>query len=157
MYTYRMNVHFICRGNVLRSLIAETYLRSLGLKNLNVISSGTNVDWTNPTEREYFSNTLSVLNRHNIQVHVMKDHAEQLDQDRIDNNDLTVCMNQRVVDEVGATVKPPKNLINWDIVDIGEGHRIIERDRELYEEEIYQEITRKVNGLVSLYDLSKYN
>lgn len=36
-----MNIHFICHGNVLRSLIAETYLRSLGIDGVNVASSDT--------------------------------------------------------------------------------------------------------------------
>lgn len=148
-----MNVHFICRGNVLRSLIAGTYLRSLKLNNINVISSGTNVDWSNPTEREYFSNTLDLLGRHDIKSYVGKDHAEQLIQARSQDQDITVCMNQRVMDEAGAIVKLPKNAISWGIVDIGEGHRTVKDSREQYEEEIYKEITNKVDDLVLLYEL----
>jgi predicted protein tyrosine phosphatase len=49
-----MNIHFICRGNVLRSLIAETYLRSLELPNITVISSGTNVNWDDPLKGAIF-------------------------------------------------------------------------------------------------------
>ena len=74
-----MNVHFICRGNILRSLVAETYLKSLNLKNLHVTSSGTNVNWEDETERKYFSNTLRLLNNHGIEAHV-KDLPEQLTQ-----------------------------------------------------------------------------
>jgi protein-tyrosine-phosphatase len=36
-----MRVHFICRGNVYRSRIAEAYLKSLELEGLEVLSSGT--------------------------------------------------------------------------------------------------------------------
>jgi protein-tyrosine-phosphatase len=147
-----MNIHFICRGNILRSLVAETYLKSLNLKNLHVTSSGTNVNWEDETERKYFSNTLRLLNNHGIEAHV-KDLPEQLTQSRIDNNDVTVCMNQRVVDEAGAIVKLPKDVINWNIVDIGEGHRIVEADKELYLEEIYKEITDKVDKLVKAINL----
>lgn len=146
-----MKVHFICRGNVLRSFVAETYLRSLNLKNVNVISSGTNVDWNDPVEREYFSNTLDLLDRHAIKPYVTKDRAERLTQGRTDGQDITVCMNQRVVDEAGAMVELPKDVINWDIVDIGEGHRIVKNDREQYEEEIYKEITDNVDNLVKTY------
>jgi protein-tyrosine-phosphatase len=148
-----MNIHFICRGNVLRSLVAETYLRSLKFENINVISSGTNVDWDNPVERRYFSNTLNLLNRHGIKPYISKDHAEQLTQSRSDNQDITVYMNQRVVDEAEAIIELPKNVISWGIIDIGEGHRIVKSDREQYEEEIYQEITDKVDDLVKLYSL----
>jgi protein-tyrosine-phosphatase len=142
-----MNIHFICRGNILRSLVAETYLKSLGLRGVHVTSSGTNVNWKDRAERKYFSNTLRLLSSHGIEAHV-KDLPEQLTQLRTDNKDVTVCMNQRVIDEAGAIVKLPREVINWNIVDIGEGHRTIEADKELYLEEIYKEITNKVDKLV---------
>lgn len=142
-----MNIHFICRGNVLRSLIAETYLRSLNIKDVNVMSSGTNVDWSDPQEREYFANTLTVLNRYDI-LSFAKQQPEQLTQERIENQDIVVIMNQRAIDEARRIVTLPADILNWEIVDIGEGHRTDRSNRELYEEEIYKEITEKVNSLV---------
>ncbi|HSE29438.1 MAG TPA: hypothetical protein VLA77_02535 [Candidatus Saccharimonadales bacterium] len=143
-----MNIHFICRGNVLRSLIAETYLRSLGVDGVEVISSGTNVNWSDPQEREYFANTLSVLGGHGIKPYA-KSNAEQLTQERIDScHDIIVLMNQRVVDEATKIVQLPDNFFNWDIIDIGEGHRTNVDSHKLYEEEIYQEITHKVDSLI---------
>lgn len=142
-----MNVHFICRGNVLRSLIAETYLKSLKLNNVNVISSGTNVNWNDDTEKGYFANTLALLDRHYIKPYA-KSIPDQLSQERANDQDITICMNLRVVDEASAIVTLPKNVINWSIIDIGEGTRTVESDRELYEEEIYKEITDKVARLV---------
>lgn len=142
-----MTIHFICRGNVLRSLIAETYLKSLNLKDVEVISSGTNVNWDDPREREYFANTLAVLEKHGIKSFA-KPQPEQLTQERIDSNhDITVLMNQRVIDEANALVKLPSKVLNWEIVDIGEGHRTNADERDSYEEEIYQEITQKVDHL----------
>ncbi|MDB5165833.1 MAG: Glyoxalase/bleomycin resistance protein/dioxygenase [Candidatus Saccharibacteria bacterium] len=144
-----MNVHFICRGNVLRSLIAETYLKSLNIKDVEVISSGTNVNWNDPQERKYFAHTLAVLDRHGIKSFA-KSIPEQLTQARIDaNHDIVVLMNQRVVDEASRIVELPKNTLSWAIIDIGEGHRTDAKGRESYEEEIYQEITRKVDSLFS--------
>ncbi|HRF28293.1 MAG TPA: hypothetical protein PL051_01485 [Candidatus Saccharibacteria bacterium] len=143
-----MNIHFICRGNVLRSLIAETYFKSLNLKNIDVISSGTNVNREDPLENEYFANTLRVLDRHGIK-RFAKNAPEQLTQQRIDaSHDIIVLMNQRVANEASRIVRLPKNTRNWNIVDIGEGHRIEQTNRELYEEEIYTEITQKVDELV---------
>lgn len=142
-----MNVHFICRGNVLRSLIAETYLKSLNIENVNIISSGTNVNWDDPQEREYFANTLAVLSRHDIKS-LAKQFPEQLTQDRIENQDIVVLMNQRVINEAEKIVTLPTNVLNWEIVDIGEGHRTDRGNREVYEEEIYKEITAKVDILV---------
>jgi protein-tyrosine-phosphatase len=147
-----MNVHFICRGNILRSLVAETYLKSLGLKDVSIMSSGTNVNWEDATERKYFSNTLELLDSHGIKAHV-KDLPEQLTQSRVDNNDITICMNQRVIDEASVIVKLPEDIVNWNIIDIGEGHRTVESDKELYLEEIYKEITHKVDELVTAHHL----
>ena len=145
---HTMNVHFICRGNVLRSLIAETYLQSLHLKDIRVISSGTNVHWEDPKEQEYFANTLGVLDAHGIKAFA-KPQPDQLTQERIDTNqDIVVLMNQRVVDEAKRIVTLPDTVYNWGIVDIGEGHRIDDSNRESYEEEIYQEITEQVDSLV---------
>jgi protein-tyrosine-phosphatase len=143
-----MNVHFICRGNVLRSLIAETYVKSLNLKGVNVLSSGTNVDWSDETEREYFFNTLELLDKHGIKSYA-KSFAEQLTQERADNKDITICMNQRVVDEAAKLVVFPGKVMNWNIIDIGEGTRIVKGNRLSYEEEIYKEITDGIDELVA--------
>jgi protein-tyrosine-phosphatase len=145
-----MNVHFICRGNVFRSLVAETYLKSLNIKDIDVISSGTNVDWDNPQEREYFTNTASLLEKHDIKFFA-KSKPDQLTQERLNSNtDIVVFMNQRVISEAEAIITLPQNTLNWEIVDIGEGNRTDTNRRELYEEEIYQEIRRKVNDLFEI-------
>lgn len=145
-YTAPMNVHFICRGNVLRSLIAEAYLRSLNLPNVTVSSSGTNVDLSSETEREYFANTMALFKRHGLEKYA-KDTSHQLTQDRANGQDITVCMNQRVVNEAKNIVTLPDNTINWSIVDIGEGHRTVPDDIRLYEEEIFKEIAARVDKL----------
>jgi protein-tyrosine-phosphatase len=150
-----MNIHFICRGNVLRSLIAETYANSLKIENVHVTSSGTNVNWNDPQEREYFSNTLSLLNRHGIESYA-KSNSDQLSQERIDDShDIIVLMNQRVFDEAVEIVTLPSHAINWKVIDIGEGHRTVNDSRESYEEEIYQEITRKVDELLKVNGLAQ--
>lgn len=142
-----MNVHFVCRGNVLRSLIAETYLKSLNINCIRVISSGTNVDWNDPMERKYFANTLRVLDRHGIKSYA-KTEPDQLTPERADGDyDLVVFMNQRVIDEAMKIIEIPTNAQNWEIVDIGEGHRTHVENREPYEEEIFQEIVQKINEL----------
>lgn len=48
-----MNIHFVCRGNILRSVIAEAHLKSLNLEGITVISSGTNVNRGDPAERAF--------------------------------------------------------------------------------------------------------
>jgi protein-tyrosine-phosphatase len=147
-----MNIHFICRGNVLRSLIADACLKSFNLKGLNVTSSGTNVSRNDPLEKQFFENTIRLLARHNIHQFAKSD-SNQLNQSRGDNQDITICMNQRVIEEARNIVTLPSSIMNWDITDIGEGHRLNTNDRENYEEEIFQEIKQKVNELVKDYEL----
>ena len=133
---------------MLRSLIAETYLKSQKLENINVISSGTNVNWDDPREREYFANTLAVLERHGIKSYAKK-APEQLTQTRIDSHgDIIVFMNGRVVDEAMSIIEQPDTFLNWNIVDIGEGNRTDTDNRNSYEEEIYREITQKIDELI---------
>ncbi len=141
-----MKVHFICRGNVLRSLIAETYLRSLHIPDVTATSSGTNVDLSSQEERMFFANTIALFKRHNIEQYA-KNTSHQLTQERADGQDITVCMNQRVVDEARTIVQLPANTLNWNIVDIGEGNRIVSEDIRTYEEEIFQEIAAHVDEL----------
>lgn len=148
-----MNVHFVCRGNVLRSLIAETYLKSLNLANVSTASSGTNVDRDDPTERGYFANTIAVLEHHEIDGYA-KRISDQLSQERIADADIVVCMNQRVFDEAERLVALPDETLNWNIVDIGEEHRTVVADRELYQEEIYQEIIAQVDNFVKARQLA---
>ena len=141
-----MRIHFICRGNVLRSLIAETYLRSLQLHNIIVTSSGTNVDLRSEEERKFFANTIALFKAHGIEEYA-KNTSHQLTQSRADGQDLTICMNQRVVDEASKLVTLSRSTQNWGIVDIGEGHRIVAKNTRQYEEDIFQEIVKKVDEL----------
>ena len=132
----------------MRSLIAETYLRSLQLPGITVTSSGTNVDLASETERAFFANTIDVFQRHHIAQYA-KDTSDQLTQEHADNQDITICMNQRVIDEAHAIVQLPKNTKSWNIVDIGEQHRVVPADIRRYEEEIFQEIVARVDELVA--------
>ncbi|HEX6258556.1 MAG TPA: hypothetical protein VFZ48_03690 [Candidatus Saccharimonadales bacterium] len=149
-----MKIHFICRGNVLRSLIAETYLRSLQLPNVVTSSSGTNVDLADPTEREYFANTLALFKRHGIDKFA-KDTSHQLTQERANNQDMTICMNQRVIDEANKLVSLPADTVSWAIVDIGEEHRTVPEDIRVYEEEIFTEIKTLVDELAQELEQTK--
>ena len=144
-----MTIHFICRGNILRSIIAEAYVKSLNLKDISVVSSGTNVNWDDPLERTYFARTLSLLESHGLQSFA-KQRPDQLNQDRIDAyHDVIVLMNQRVFDEAEAITILPKTAITWDIGDIGEPGRLDVNNLEDDEEHIFREITQKVDALVA--------
>ena len=146
-----MHLLFICRGNVFRSLTAETYLRSLELPNVTTESCGTNVNMTDPQEREYFNNTLALLERHDIRQFA-KNESHKLSQASVDASDVVVIANQRAFDEAVQQVDLPHDTIILKVVDIGEGNRIATEDnREELEELIYDELTYAVDEI--LHDL----
>ncbi|HZR48484.1 MAG TPA: hypothetical protein VFB06_03105 [Streptosporangiaceae bacterium] len=146
-----MIIHFVCRGNAFRSIIAEAYLNSLGIKDWNTLSSGTAAAWDRANNLPYYRLTLDLLGKHGIRRFAKGHHGEQLTQERLENADIIVCMNQRVHDEVlqGATF--PVHLRIWSVADIGEPGRIPASDaeRERFREEAYQEIVGNVDQLVS--------
>jgi len=129
--------------------MADAYLKSLQLKDVTVFSSGCAADFYRTLNEPRLLNIIAHLSKHGI-GQFAKTRAEQLTQERADTADVTICMNQIVVDECNREFTLPPNTIVWDIEDTGEGHRIIKpgEDQYKYTEEIYQEITQKVDELV---------
>lgn len=146
-----MIVHFVCRGNAFRSIIAEAYLNSLELNDLSVLSSGTAAALYKARNLANHRITLQLLKEHGVRGFAKVGYGDQLTQSRLDKADITVCMNQRVYDECLRCVKFPSGPRVWSVADIGEPGRIsdIKSKRQLYREEAYQEIVRNVERLVS--------
>jgi protein-tyrosine-phosphatase len=146
-----MIIHFICRGNAFRSIIAEAYVNSLALKDLSVLSSGTAATLYKPRNLANHRMTLELLEEHGIRGFAKIGYGDQLTQSRLDKADITVCMNQRVYDECLHCVAFCHSPRVWSVADIGEPGRIsdVESERQLYREEAYKEIVRNVECLVS--------
>lgn len=146
-----MTIHFICRGNVLRSLIAETYLKSLNIPGVTTLSSGAIADETRAANDDagYMTDTKAVLTKHGLASYT-KERADQLTQDRLSDNQLVVFANQIAYDEAAAIVQLPAAQIIWEITDIGEGDRIATTgaQRLIYTQEIYNEIIALVDELL---------
>jgi protein-tyrosine-phosphatase len=146
-----MIIHFICRGNAFRSIIAEAYLNSLELSDLSVLSSGTAATLHKARNLANHRMTLQLLEEHGMRGFAKAGYGDQLTQSRLDRADITVCMNQRVYDDCLRCVIFPGSPRVWSVADIGEPGRIsgVESKRQLYREEAYQEIVRNVECLVS--------
>ena len=142
-------IHFICRGNVHRSYMAEAYLRSLKLSDVTVLSSGCTADEHRQANERHLPYIRRVLAGHGV-GRFAKAQPEQLTQARINAGDITVCMNQRVADACRARFVMPADTLVWDVDDINEGEYRVEPggDRTPYTEEIYLRIVRRINELV---------
>jgi protein-tyrosine-phosphatase len=147
----RVIIHFICRGNSFRSIIAEAYLNSLEVKGWSVLSSGTMATLDRARSLVYYRKTRALLEEHGIREFAKADYGDQLTQSRLVKADLAICMNQRVYDECLQIVAFPASPHIWSVADVGEPGRIAytESEERLYREEAYQEIVKNVDRLVS--------
>jgi protein-tyrosine-phosphatase len=146
-----MIIHFICRGNAFRSIIAEAYLNSLEMKDWDVLSSGTAAAPDRAGNLAHYRRTLELLEKHGIAGFAKASYGDQLTQPRLEKADITVCMNQRVYDESLHHVTFRAGPRIWSVADIGEPGRIsaVESDKQRYREEAYQEIVGNVDRLIS--------
>jgi len=144
-------IHFICRGNSFRSIIAEAYLNSLEVKGWSVLSSGTTAASDKARSLVFYRNTLALLEKHSIRKFAKAGYGDQLTELRLEKADIAICMNQRVYAECLQMVAFPAGLRIWAVADLGEPGRIVsaESDEQLYREEAYQEIVKNVDRLVS--------
>jgi protein-tyrosine-phosphatase len=146
-----MIIHFICRGNSFRSIIAEAYLNSLEIKDSGVLSSGTTAASDKAGNLAFYRITRELLEKHRIREFAKPGYGDQLTQSRLEKADIIVCMNQRVYGECLRSVTFPAIPHIWSVADVGEPGRIActESERQCYREEAYQEIVKNVDRLIS--------
>jgi protein-tyrosine-phosphatase len=146
-----MIIHFICRGNSFRSIIAEAYLNSLKSKKLKAMSSGTAAAVDKLGNLAAYTETLGLLAKNGIREFAKAGYGDQLTQSRLDGTDLVICMNQRVHDECQQLVTLPACTHIWAVADVGELGRIAytEPVKSRYREEAFQEIVEAIGQLIS--------
>ena len=85
-----MLIHVICRGNVLRSVIAEAYINALHIPETTVMSSGTVADVHRDRNAPNVPRIRELLRRHGVAEFAKPVLGDQLTQQRFDAGDLTV-------------------------------------------------------------------
>ena len=145
-----MIVHFICRGNVFRSILAEAYLNSLKLKNLRAISSGTAAAVDRARNLAGYTKTLDLLAKKGIREFAKAGYGDQLTPSRLAGG-VVICMNQRVYDECQHLVGLPAGTRIWSVDDIGEPGRVAhtEDGKTRYREEAYLQIVDGIGQLIT--------
>lgn len=144
-----MNIHFVCRGNAFRSIIAEAYLNSLQIPGVTVMSSGTVASQNKADNEVKFPKTYAMLERRGVSEYA-KDHiADDLTQDRLDASDVVVFANDIAHQEATARFQLPQPIYIWDVTDIGESGRIPTSDEEYEQflEDVYEEIVKSMTEL----------
>lgn len=151
-----MKIHYICRGNVIRSLSAEAYTNSLEIPGLEATSSGTVAerDCNEQFTIDHRARMVELLQRHGLSE-TIKSSIDQLTQTLVDSQDVVVCVNQRAYNEAAKIVDLPDGTIVWRVDDIGEGERRAkDGHRDEGEEAIFAEVTTQVDQLIGKISLS---
>lgn len=145
-----MTIHFICRGNALRSPLAEAYLNSLQIPGIQATSSGTSADSYREENKQLIVDVSRFLEDQGLGPYT-KQSPEQLTSERIGLPDIIVYMNQKVADEAQRLIDLSVHTETWSIDDIGEGKRIPQTpdDKPRLMAEVYEEVKQAVNKLVT--------
>jgi len=112
-------IHFVCRGNVFRSRLAEAYFRSLGLKNVRVSSSGIESDYyygDKPTDY-ILPCTVGVAKKFDF-AHSLGVKRTQTTEKALSEADIIVFMKRDIYDYAKNVLKLDDNkALIWNIKD----------------------------------------
>lgn len=151
-----MTIHFICRGNALRSPLAEAYIKSLKIPNVTVLSSGTMANVFREANQSTIKRVHALLSDLGM-GDCAKDSPEQLTAARLQGADVVVCMNEAACNEARKIVELPKETIIWQIDDIGEGKRLPGSEADLVPltREVFEEVKGNVDQLIQSLRLNE--
>jgi protein-tyrosine-phosphatase len=149
-----MHIHFVCTGNVYRSRLAESYLKSNLIDSITASSSGTEAG------KHYASNgpiswlAMRLIQRNNL-TPFLKPTSETTTREMLAKADLIIFMNtpnyDYAKDHLGYC---EKNYQIWRVLDFGEfpdSEAILTDERRQLEvsERTFEQIKQAVDNLVA--------
>lgn len=146
-----MIVHFICRGNTYRSRLAEVYLSSKKLSNIQVFSSGIEADNNISGPITWYAQ--KIIQQQNL-VSFEKMVWDKTTRELLEKADFTIFMHKDIYDFcVNNLGFNSNNFEVWDIPDANE----IEADwktagqeeRVKITENFFEEIKKKIEELIA--------
>lgn len=145
-----MKIHFVCTGNTFRSRLAEAYLKSKKIENLEVSSSGTEA--SRNLNGPICNYTIDILRKNNIAQCASK-YWTMTTKNILEQQDLIVFIRKihydHCVNKLHASVN---NYILWDIPDLSDVKienlsEFGKTDKEITEN-IYIKIKEEVDKLI---------
>lgn len=118
-----MNVHFVCRGNVYRSRLAEAYAKSLQLPGMVFSSSGVEADKYYPLEK-YAINyiepwTVQAIKVVGLDMDKLSPARTQTTNELLQGKDMIIAMKQDIYDTLMIKYDFNRSVcVVWDIDDV---------------------------------------
>lgn len=145
-----MTIHFICRGNTYRSRLAETYLNSLQLDNIQALSSGIEASLNLSGIIGWY--TQRIIQKHNL-VNFEKPTWNLTTKEILEKSDFVVFMNDDIYDYCVNNLNfSSEKYETWKIIDTGpydpRWANATEMEKIEITENTFKEIKKKVDELI---------
>jgi len=135
-YNQMVHIHFICRGNVYRSRLAEAYAKSLLRDDSDIQISSSGIEAKLALNGNVDVDAVKALEVDNLKHHLAPNWL-QTTQELIDSLDVIVFMNDSVYDDASKLFNLPKEkCVTWHIKDV---------------DNIYPQVKEQVDILMSKY------
>ncbi len=127
------SIHFVCRGNVYRSRLAEAYAKSILEDKVSARISSSGIEAEKALNGEVDSETVRLLKKESIENYLTPSW-HQTTQEDINDNDRIIFMSQTLYSQAKKSFDLPQDKIEtWDIPDV---------------DGIYPKIKEKVDELI---------
>ena len=111
-------IHFICRGNVYRSRLAEAYAKSILNDESKIKVSSSGIEANRALNGDVDTDTVKALKADN-RLNYLVPSWQQTTQEIIDTNDLIVFMNNTVYEDAAKLYTlPQEKCVIWHVKDV---------------------------------------